>query len=298
MECHSRISFIKTPKIWFNDKMMQGINNPSIYIFGLVPSIFVIISLIASLITIINLSATALSYLTLIFLFIYGLINLVLLLFLQRNIIRLNKTRSLFDLVHKHIITRLRDYISARNGNQVINSELKIKYIEDILTSFNDYIFKKLHRKDIVITLKYLKENKLHNIRIGDNIENRDNNPESIDKSYIYKALTRADKRLKYIYVKDLSKPDLHELQAIGQDLVFIKGRAVDKYKTFIAVPIRSNSISSISTKEVQVKKDLGLLGFDLKEEYGFGNLDFYELNIIFCLSDSLSIIVEHLIKE
>ncbi|MFW6273133.1 MAG: hypothetical protein ACOC2U_05080, partial [bacterium] len=45
----------------------------------------------------------------------------------------------------------------------------------------------------------------------------------------------------------------------------------------------------NIKNSRFTSQKELGLVGFDLMEEYGFGNLNDYQLDIMACLADSLA---------
>jgi hypothetical protein len=298
MNCHKKISFFQTPIVWLKDKTKTGLNSPGIYIIGLLPSVFLIVGLIADLTALFRLDHTLLFVLILIFLFVYGLINLGLVFFLQRNNIRLHRTRNYFDLFHKCVILKFREYIIAFDADQRMPKDRKIKYIKDILTQFNNSFMKDLHGKETVITLKYQSGNQLIPIRAGENLANRSETAEELKESYIYTALNKPRNRTDYIYVKNINKPDKLELQTIGQDLVDIQRRALPHYSTFIAVPIRSTDVQEFTKGDFHLKKDLGMLGIDLNKKYGFGNLEKYELNIIYCLADLLSVIVEDIIKQ
>lgn len=298
MDHHRKISFFRTPFIWIKDKANTGFNNPSMYFIGFMPSIFAIIGLIADYVTIGKIQASTINLMILWFFFIYGLINLYLILVLQRNNIRLERTRKYFKLLHVNVISNFRSYIDEWDKNQGMTCERKNEHLTGMLNIFNEKFIKDLHLASTVVTLKYLHDDKLYPVRVGDNVDNRNTTPENLNESYIYNALTKARKKLRYIYVKNIDNPDTLELQEIGPDLQNIQARATGKYKTFIAVPIRSEALKLVSTSDIEVKKELGLLGFDLQEKYGFGNLEQFELNLIYTVADLLSIIVGDIIKD
>ncbi|PKP20476.1 MAG: hypothetical protein CVU05_09035 [Bacteroidetes bacterium HGW-Bacteroidetes-21] len=297
LDGHNKIPF-KKYKYWYSDKKRTGFISPGSYFWGFFPSIFIVISLIADLFSLFTIDKTTLSIILISFLFIYGLINLLLVLHLQRCGIRLKKTRSFFELIHKSVIVKFREYITLWDNNKDLSKAEKINSIKETLTQFNEKILVPLHGKKAVITLKYKEKDRLIPIRIGDAIENREKTPESISDSYVYNALTKNKSRMEYLYVKDVNILDNKELLSLGAESEHIKARASGKYSTFIAVPVRSGELKSLSSDEIQVRKDLGILGFDTKEKYSFGNLDQYELDMMYCLSDLLSIIVEDLIEE
>jgi hypothetical protein len=68
-----------------------------------------------------------------------------------------------------------------------------------------------------------------------------------------------------------------------------IKARAKGRYTSFIALPIRYGTCRIISPSKFEPKPDLGLIGIDLMEPYGFGNLEENEIHILLCFADLIS---------
>ena len=297
MKKHENIKFFRNPRMWVIDKFNTGMNKPGVYVLAFFPSILIAIGLIADVISIfdIDIKQNNSMFIILLFLFVYGIINLFLIAFLQRYIVRLDRTREYFKKIHNDIILTTREYFIEKNNGSTISRDETIKYLKDILTSFNNSFIKDIHGEKATITLKYINNNKLFPIRVGENIENRENNEEDVKKSYIFNALNNSNNKLRYIYIKDLAKPDIYERTAMGNEIELIQSRALNKYKTFIAVPIRSGVIKKLTTNSVIIKKNLGILGIDFEKKYKFGNFNKYELYIIECLTDSISLIVQDL---
>ena len=103
-------------------------------------------------------------------------------------------------------------------------------------------------------------------------------------------------KRCDIFYIKDIDDPDKYEIETLGKHMCDVKKRAQGKYSTFIALPIRTGRLKHVSAA-FKASQDLGMLGFDLKKKYGFGNFEEHELEYIACFVDMMSEIVQDLIE-
>ncbi len=302
MKYHSKIRFLKNPVIWFKDKWKTGFNHWELYFIASLPSIFLIIGLIANLVSLHAIKPDQLTLVLLWFLFIYGIINLIFLIIIQRTSVRLERERKTFNIIHKKVIEIFREYFTERtqffkDGNPFTQDDIE-RNITKILEEFNNNFMSVYHRGEIAVTLKYKKGDFLYPIRVGKDAINRNMDCELINESYVYLALSETGKKLSYVYIKNLDKPDIYETEVLGKRIQDVKTRAKDHYKTFIALPIRSGKLPySKHKKDFTSRPDLGMIGFDSMEKYGFGNLDKHEIDIFGCLADLLSEPVNDLIE-
>lgn len=292
------IYFHRKPLIWIKDKYKAGINQKDAYIIASIPGIFVILGFIANITSLIQVNPQKLTILLIWLLFGYGLLNLIFITVIQRTGIRMKRDRRTFEIIHRDIAERLRDYFTEKrqiiSSGKSIDEQMIVKHIERILNKVNDNYMKTVHRNKVSVSLKYLKKNKLFPIRIGNDAADRNPNPEHLKESYVYQILTRDGRKINYLYVKDINNPDKHECSALGEYKDELQTRAKTKYNTFIALPIRAGKMKTKS--DFTTRADLGILGFDLKEKYGFGNFDEHEFHIMGCLVDLLSEPVQDLI--
>lgn len=288
----------EAPSVWFNDKFRALTNKPEVYISSIIPGLFTIIGISGSFFGLLNLSNYSIFRLLLWFLFVYGLINFFLIFTLQRNSIKLKRIQNVFEVIHKELIHKQRDYITRKNelisiGENFSSIQIENK-IKDILNAFNKSFIKDFHGPRVVITLKYLLNSNLYPIRVP-NDDNRNTEPENIISSYIYKALKKSKQRIGFVYVKNLKKPDKNELLVLGNDMPEIQKRALNHYSTFISLPIRSGEMS-IDKSKLKFSKDLGILGLDMNKRYAFGNLYPFEIQTLSILTDILAELVLDLI--
>lgn len=160
---------------------------------------------------------------------------------------------------------------------------------------------KKMHSPEVSAVIKYRHSDNLVPIRVGGDKNDRNNEPELTKESFIYEALNETGKAMRYIYVKNLDDPDKYECEALGKHLSDVKKRSQGKYSTFIALPIRTGQLQagqqSRSVGNFKARQPLGMLGFDRKQKYGFGNFERHELEYIACFVDMMSELVQDLIK-
>lgn len=162
------------------------------------------------------------------------------------------------------------------------------RYIKIALQGTVDTYLSSLHRGEISIAVKYLKDQKLFPIRAGEGADIRSNKPEDIDEAFTYRCLAGFGTPLRYIYIQNLEKLNREELKVVGVYEQQIRSRAGENYQTFIAVPIRGAEIEE-DRFEVEVMRDLGLLGIDLERKFGFGNITNSEIYFLASLADLLS---------
>jgi hypothetical protein len=285
--------FSPNPWVWILDKWRTANNRKTIYIIGLLPSIIVVFSLYSDVKSLIGISDNKFLALTIILLFLYGLINLFLISILQRAQVRIDRIQETYAVLHKDIIHKFRDYICENEEKTMKPQEIE-NTIKNILKSFNDLHMKDKHRPESKVTLKYIYKDKLFPIRES-NLANRSNDSEKIAKSYIYNYLNNDIQIKPFIYVMDLDDSESKECLSLGDYYHKIKSRAANNYSTFIALPIRTGEFIQISNETIKTKENLGIIGFDMEEKYGFGTLFSHELEILGCFTDLLSIIVKDL---
>jgi hypothetical protein len=297
---HDPILFRKgTRKIWIKDKYKTALNQKQISYLFLMPNLFLLFGFIADFFSLIKIKHDTLTLLLLIFLFIYGIINLCLLFWFQRNRIRLERDRNTFRILHKNVVEQFREYLfkktkCTKDKQPFTKIEIE-KHIRGMLKGFYENFIKHYHGDNITVTLKYRKNDQLISLREGEYAPMRILAPEPLKVSYVYQSLSETGKKWSYIYVKNLDDPDKYETEILGQNLPDVKKRALDNYKTFIALPIRAGKLELDSTEFI-TRPDLGIIGFDSLEEYKFGNFDPHELDIMACLADLLSELVQDLI--
>jgi hypothetical protein len=170
-------------------------------------------------------------------------------------------------------------------------AEIK-RRLEQILESFNNNYMKRMHRFKVSACIKYRNNKKLYPIRVGHDKAERNPQAEKVDQSFVYQSLNMPGKKKRYIYVKNVQNPDKYEQDAIEPNLVKVQDRAKGKYNSFIAIPIRAGKKVNVS-EDFATTPDLGMIGFDLNEKFGFGNFEENELHYIACFADLISEIVQ-----
>lgn len=295
MKRHNNILINKHPVLWFKNKYFAGLSKSNLGVASVTPFIFGLIGLLADF-TALNLIVTDnISHVLAYMLFGYGILNIIFAIELIRIGGRLQNERVFYKVMHKNVIEPLREYRTHKKNKSEIGEleHFMHETLKKILDSFNANYMQKKYSQKVVATLKYKLNDRLIPIRSGDEADYRDKSPEEADKSFVYKALSDIGEKLPYIYVKDLDEPDTYECQSMGKFTEQIKNRAGENYKTFIALPIRGGRLPV----EAEVRRDLGILGFDLKEKFRFGNFEEHELDYIACLADSLSEIITDLVS-
>lgn len=76
-----------------------------------------------------------------------------------------------------------------------------------------------------------------------------------------------------------------------------IQERAADHYKTFIAMPIRGG-VDKRKQNRWSDRNAIGMIGFDLKRPFGFGDLPPHQLDYMACFVDMISEPVIDLIRK
>lgn len=306
MDYHAPISPFKHPVIWMRDKYETGLNAKGLYVIALLPllpGLLGLIALCADLMTIFGIdkatiASEKITTMLAVFLFVYGLLNLVFLYVITRASVRLGRERDNYRILHKKIIEEIRDYRTHKRREEGQKKRLSLdeikRYISEILSKFNDNYMAKMHTAKVSAVIKCRHSNTLDPIRVGGDRAERNNEPELLEESFIYKALNETGKTMRYIYVKNLDNPDKYECEALGKHLSDVKKRSQNKYSTFIALPIRTGQEKHVSSGFTD-RQDLGMLGFDLKRKYGFGNFEEHELEYIACFVDMMSELVQDL---
>ncbi len=304
MDYHEPIRLFGHPWIWIQDKYETGINAKGLYVVALLPTLFMLIGFIANILTIFhiqkqNVASEIVVIILGTFLFVFGLINLVFLYLIAKAKVRLGRERDNYKILHKNIIEEIRDYRTHKRWKEMqaesfFPDDIK-RYIQEILSKFNDNYMKRMHSPQVSTVIKYQDYDNLVPIRVGGDQAERNNEPESLKKSFIYQALNEPGKTMRYIYVKYLDKPDKYEYKALGKYLTDVQTRAKGKYSTFIALPIRTGQAKHVSGA-FKTRQNLGMLGFDLRRKYGFGNFETHELEYIACFVDMISELVQDLI--
>ena len=286
-----KIYFWQTPFAWIKDKYHVGSRNFIILVSAIFPSIFVLIGLVADMVTLkrqINVPNVLITGLI-----IYGIINLIIINLIQHSKFRVKKERDTFRIIHKEIIEKVRDYQAIKQKKELTTEDI-IENVQRIIHNFNEQYIKKMYGDNISITVKYRVNNNLYPIRDGDDVGARDDQPQLINEAHVYSYLSKPGKKRQVLYVKNLSNLDKNELRILGENEEDVRHRAGDKYKTFIALPIRTGSEYA---GKVSMKKDVGFICFDSKEPYNFGSLNEYQINIFACLSDLLSELLSDIIR-
>lgn len=293
---HEDIKFYKKPHLWVKDKFKTVTTLPGTYIVALLPTIPVLVGIALDFITLGELTPDYMANFVVWLLFIFGLINLLLLTYFKLARIKIWRLTEIFDVINRDIFVNYRNYLSKKkNRKGKITSNEIVSYIKKILDSFNYKFMEQTHRKGVTTTLKYIHQNKFYPIRVGRDVELR-KGCEDWKESYVYISLINQHRYLQYIYVKNIDNPDRTETKMLGGFNEQIKSRAEGLYNTFISVPLKRRYESKENPSNLTIKKDLGLLGFDLQEKYGFGNLEQFELNILNCLVEMISELTEDLI--
>jgi len=302
MEYHSKIKLFHHPKLWFKDKYKTGLNRKDLLFVAILPPVLGGLAFIADLIAVFGIHEDFTRdtiILTLIwFLFIFAALNMLFILLLQRNGMRLERERENYSTLHKNVIEEMREYCAKRrHQTEKLDSKDIKNEITHMLEKFNDNYMKKIHSPDVSAIIKYKNDKLLYPIRVGFDKDTRCWDPEPVESSHVYKKLDEPGKKLRYIYVKDLNDPDKYEREVIGNSRKEIQNRAKGHYNTFIAMPIRAGKLANI-TDEFVTRPDLGMIGFDLKEKFGFGNFEDHEINFIACFADIMSEPLQDLIES
>lgn len=298
---HDYISFRKNPIIWMKDKARTVENKKLLYISGFFPSILAIIGFLVDANILWNIDKNSLYQIIFVLFFIYGLLNLYFSTLLQRVNVKLSRLQNQFDFFHSQMIHCVRDYFTEKSMLEkkgVMMDTDKIETtIKQIIKTFNEQYMYEHHRRNTNVTLKYALNNKLHIIRCGNNINNRNLKTEPLTDSVIYHTLFNESEKLSYLYVKDISNPDSKELRALGPYAKILQKKTLGNYKTVVAIPLNNAKIKT-SVIDTTIESELGYVSFDLDEKYGFGNLYQYEIDIICSFVDLLSIIIGDFVKS
>lgn len=315
MDCLNRISILKNPKIWIVDKYYSGIERFGSYLGAIVPSFIAVIGFLSSYksLTAIDKISTpnqvltsqvSLLRLSLVFLFVYGSINFVLIWALQKNELRIKRLKKNNQIFNENIVHVLQRYRVKKEKLLERKESLDSEYIEttikEILKGVNNTYIKQIHRKDVSITLKYLANGVLHPIRIGIAHETRDQDPEEWEKAYVYKCLVEDGKKITFIYIKNIKNITACEMKYVGRYVNEIKSRAERyNYNSFIAIPLRGGKINLANGNGYKIEQyeDLGFIGLDLREKYGFGNFSYHEYFFLKNIADLLAEPIKDLIK-
>lgn len=303
MEEYSRIKLSKHPRVWIKDKYETGWHSKETYFPAITIWIAAAISLFGSLYNIFKIT-DVLTILLVIFLFIFGLLNVWYATTLQKNAVRIKRIEEACVILHHDIIHILRDYRTRKERltreNKPLDRESIIRYIQKVLENVVIKFMNVVHYSEVSACVKYLKANsgkKLYSIRYGPDLGKRDSEPEELDDSNVFLRLCDPKKH-SFIYIKNVDKYDENELKVIGDISDKITSRANKYlYKTFLAFPIRTGNIN-LEDAPPPAKYDLGMLCFDLKKAYAFGNVHKYEIHFLLCIADLLSEIINDLIKQ
>jgi hypothetical protein len=299
---HSSISFIKHPFVWTRDKKDTVLNQKKVYSLAAIPSLLVAFGLIADIKGVMATEKNVLITLLIICLFIYGIINLYLITAAQRSIIRIDRQKSVALVMHRYVIHNIRDYLTYKNHKidtkEPLTKEEIISYIRVLLESFYNQYLSINYREACTITLKFKQGDFVYSIVEGKRGINAEApQEESIEESWVYRALRKDGKIRSYIYVKNLENLDNKEKKMLSIFKSEIRERAKGRYTTFIALPIRYGTCRIIRPSKFEPKPDLGLIGIDLLEPYGFGNLEENEIHILLCFADLISELVNDIIE-
>lgn len=155
-----------------------------------------------------------------------------------------------------------------------------------------------MHRNVVSACVKYEMNDKLYPIRVGNDKENRNKEPETSEDNLIYRCLKSSGQNKKYLYIKNIEKLDKSETNLLKsgenpeQTIGKFRDRAKNKYTAFIDLPIRAGIATGSS---FTIERDLGFIGFDLMEKYGFGNVEEPELHYLACFADIMSELILNL---
>lgn len=298
---YGRIKFIKHPLLWFRYNYLNGAELGISVLLAFGPTILVVVGLLSNMITIGTVVKDNVSIVLSFIIFFYGVVNMALVFAASSMSHTLKNEKGYYRVIHKNIIEFMRDYRAQRDyrktGGLMLDKTFYLDSLKSILDSFNNNYMKKKYSSCVVGTIKYKVNESLFPIKVGDDVDYRSGEPETAEQSFVYKALNDFGVKLPYLYVKDVDNPDEYEAKAMGKLSVDIKARAGDNYKTFIALPIRGGKMPFPKGVDIFARQDLGVLGFDLKKSYEFGNFEEKELDFIACLADSLGEIILDLIN-
>jgi len=293
---YGRIKFTKHPLFWFRYNYLNGAELGISVLLALGPAILVAIGLLSDLISIGSLIQDNIAIALSVMMFVYGIVNMVLVFAASAMSHTLKNEKGYYRVIHKNVIEFMRDYRAQRDYRRaaglLVDESFFVDSLRSILDLFNNNYMKKRYSSGVVATIKYKMNDLLYPVRVGDDVDYRAEDPETTEQSYVYRALNDFGVKLPYLYVKDVDNPDEHEAKNMGKLSSDIKGRAGDNYKTFIALPIRGGKMPFPKGANISARQDLGVLGFDLKNAYEFGNFEERELDFIACLADSLGEII------
>lgn len=318
---HKEISFWNHPIISLKDIIKTGGAKPQLYILSLFPIVITLFSLFADFISVFGINVDNLklrninevTIILIILLFVYGIINILLATALQKTTIRLGREQEWHDFFHKQVIEPLRDYRAQKEndliaGLHTINSN-QIRYqIHTILDNLTRNIICRVHRKGMNACIKFVFKDKLCSIRAGDSEHFRNVEVEPKESSVIFDIFSQCGKNTRqYIYIKNLDKLEKDEEFFFGEKIKdrynVLKERAGDHYKTFVAMPIRGGadqrkSNTNADDNKWAIRDLIGIIGFDSKESYAFGDLPEHELDFLACFADTMSELVYDLIQQ
>ncbi len=304
---HEKITFLKHPIVCIVDLFQTGASNPLLYSVALFPALLTTLGLIADTYAIFGFSFgefNRLIWFLTVSVIVYGLINIILIVLLQKASIRLRREQSWYAILHKEIIEKIRDYRAQKEndlvtGQSLINSAEIKKNIEMILSAFNDRFMCIVHRNKVIATIKFVFNDQLYSIRTGEYVLGRSINPEDKKNCPIFDAFSQATKRKRqYIYVKNVDKFELKEAEVFGVKCDYIKKRAAGNYKTFVTMPIRGGVDNRIANNLWFERNTIGTVCFDINQPYGFGDLPEHHLEYMACFVDLISELVFDLILK
>jgi len=294
MNKRKHVSLLSSPKAWWIEKNKTGFSGIALYFVAVIPGIMAFIGLAADIRTIFTIPVEQIKYYyaCIMALFILGVVNVILVYNNNKHRMLLCSHEKNIHIIHKNIIEIFREYRTwSRCGQSSIDI---IDYLSKILNEFNTHYMTPNFGSNISASIKYLYKEKLYPIRICENPQSRKMDPEEVSKSFIYNSINEPGKKLSFIYVKDLSKPDDCECSVLGKCDNDIKARALSIYATFIALPIRGGSLR-VNSSSFQIRADLGLIGFDMKEPNSFGNIYDHNIDVLGSFADMLSEPIEDL---
>jgi hypothetical protein len=207
--------------------------------------------------------------------------------------IRFKREIKSFGCLHEitHIFRRYRAFkVRQENrGVPVLNRREIIETLNKLCEKLISEYLKPRHGPDVTLCIKYLKQKKMHNIRVGPRSDRNNSEAEHVDNCHVFQRIVN-DKKIKILHVEDTQNDQLLR-KKIGRpdDAEKIRHRAaIQGYRTFWAMPIRTGK-TQLEDATCVKKIPLGFLGCDLPYPYGFGNISDQEVDFLACVVDAIS---------
>ncbi|HKP98521.1 MAG TPA: hypothetical protein VJ385_22515 [Fibrobacteria bacterium] len=207
----------------------------------------------------------------------FALINLALITLFNAYKVRYRRGQRTYEAIHRIVeeARNCRNTLTSENCNRAIR-EICFNHIAKVLGDFFGPTPK--------ITLKYVQNDLLQSMRSGDQF-GRLTTPEKVKENEVFEKLVKHPDKFGALYIKDIR--DKQEVsQIFGVEGERLGQRAEGKYRTFMAIPLRS---SRYQDGPLPVKNTIGMLGFDSMKPGSFEDLEEEDYQALYAIVDILS---------